>query len=501
MKTEGLLNIRDALFKIHFPDEFSDTEEARKRLAFDEILMFTVLMRERKLERQKLKKKHSFGSTDKNWPEELINSLEFPLTGDQKKALGLLKNLAFKSYPFAALLQGDVGCGKTLIALLLALEYVQRGLQVGFMVPTEVLARQHYQNFLNFLSIFPFLSTELVLGSDREPDKKAKRARIKKRESLLIVGTHSLLQEKIEFANLALVVIDEQHRFGVEQREKLRSKSETPDMLTMTATPIPRSLTLTLYGELENVQIYEKPKGRLKIDTKLFSESELDNIYKGVKKYVDMGQQAYIVYPLIEESDKVNWASLNSDFQELERNTFKGYQISLLHSKLSLIEKESTMRRFKEGSIRIMVCTTVIEVGVDVPMATVMIIRNADKFGISQLHQLRGRVGRGDKQSFCILVHSKKITNDAEKRLQAMVSSNDGFFLAQKDLEIRGAGEIIGVRQAGISEFKIADLRYHYPLIEKSNLLLNTHSAIHKNIISQKNWKRLLKKGTVLFAN
>ena len=423
------------------------------------------------------------------------------MTVDQKKALRSLKNLAFENYPFAALLQGDVGSGKTLVALLLALEYVQRDLQVAFMVPTEVLARQHYQNFLNLLSIFPFLSIELVLGGDKEANKKAKIERIKRKESLLIIGTHSLLQEKIEFSCLSLVVIDEQHRFGVKQREKLRSKSGTPDMLTMTATPIPRSLTLTLYGELENIQIHEKPKGRLKIDTRLFPESELEKIYKGVKKYVDMGQQTYIVYPLIEASDSVNWASLDSEYQELKKKFFKGYKISLLHSKLSVNEKERTMRQFKEGNVQIMVCTTVIEVGVDVPMATVIVIRNADRFGISQLHQLRGRVGRGDKQSFCILVHSKKITKDAEKRLKALVDSDDGFFLAQKDLEIRGTGEIMGIKQAGISEFKIADLRYHYSLIERSNLLLNEHPVIYKKIILQKNWKKFLKNGMILFAN
>ena len=501
LKTSDLLSIQDALFKIHFPHEVSEAQEARKRLAFDEILMFILLMQERKLERQKLKKKHILYLTDRRWPEELTSSLKFSLTTDQKNAVETLRNLALKTYPFAALLQGDVGSGKTLVALLLALEYIQRGLQVAFMVPTEILAQQHYQNFLDLLSIFPFLSIELLLGRDRESEKLMKIDRIKKAASLLIVGTHSLLQEKIGFSSLGLVVIDEQHRFGVEQRERLRSKSGMPDILTMTATPIPRSLALILYGELENVQINEKPAGRLKIDTRLFSESELDRLYKGVKKYVDMGQQAYIVYPLIEESSNVNWASLTAEFQELERKVFKDYRISLLHSKLSAREKESTMRRFREGSIQIMVCTTVIEVGVDTPQSTVIVIRNADKFGISQLHQLRGRVGRGDKQSFCILVHSQKISHEAEQRLKAMVESDDGFFLAQKDLEIRGTGEIMGVKQAGLSEFKIADLRYHYPLIKKANSLLEQYPDIHEKIVSQKDWKKLLKSGMILFAN
>ena len=501
LKTSNLLSIQDALFKIHFPNEVSEAQEARKRLAFDEILMFIILMKERKLERQKLKKKYILHPIDKCWPEELINSLKFSLTTDQKNAVESLRNLALQSYPFAALLQGDVGSGKTLVALLLALEYLQRGLQVAFMAPTEILAQQHYQNFLDFLSIFPFLSIELVLGGDRDSEKLVKIDRIKKATSLLIVGTHSLLQEKIEFSCLGLVVIDEQHRFGVEQRERLRSKGKTPDILTMTATPIPRSLALVLYGDLENVQINEKPQGRLKIDTRLFSESEIDRLYKGVKKYVDMGQQAYIVYPLIEESGNVNWASLTSEFRELEKEVFKGYNISLLHSRLSAREKANTMRQFREGNIQIMVCTTVIEVGVDAPKSTVIMIRNADKFGISQLHQLRGRVGRGDKQSFCILVHSQKMTCEAEQRLKAMLESDDGFLLAQKDLEIRGTGEIMGVKQAGISEFKIADLRYHYPLIKQSDLLLKQYPDIYEKIVSQKNWKKLLTNGMILFAN
>ena len=369
------------------------------------------------------------------------------------------------------------------------------------MAPTEILARQHYQNILNFFSIFPFVSVELLLGGEKSFEKQAKIERIKRGDTLLVVGTHSLLQERIEFACLAFVVIDEQHRFGVEQREKLRSKSETPDLLSMTATPIPRSLTLTLYGDLETILIKEKPEGRVKIETKLFTEADLDRLYKGVKKYVDQKQQAYIVYPLIAESENVDWASLEAEYDHLTRKVFPDDTLSFLHGKLSPQEKDHTMQRFKRGEVQILVCTTVIEVGVDVPNATVMLIRNADKFGLSQLHQLRGRVGRGHQQSFCILVASNEHTAEADLRLQAMIDSDDGFYLAQKDLEIRGTGELMGLKQAGLSEFRIADLRYHYRLIEESNDLIKEYPEIREKILSHKDWKKFLKKGMILFAN
>ena len=496
-----LLEISEALSLVHFPEKKEDVDRAKKRLAFDELFLFAILMREKQQERKKIVKKYIPTQTQNKWAQELVASLPFQLTGSQDQAIQTLRGLSYSQNPFAALLQGDVGSGKTLVVIILALNYLEDGLQVALMAPTEVLARQHYQNIIRFFSIFPFLAVDLLLGGEKKSEKQAKMERIKRGDTLLIIGTHSLLQESLEFTRLGLVVIDEQHRFGVEQREKLRSKSETPDLLSMTATPIPRSLTLTLYGDLETIQMKEKPSGRLQIETKLFSETELERIYKGVKKYVNQGQQAYIVYPLIEESDSVNWASLKAEYDELSRKTFSGYQLALIHSKLSAHEKEMNMQRFKEGEIQILICTTVIEVGVDVPNATVMMIRNADKFGLSQLHQLRGRVGRGDKQSFCILVHSKRITEEAEMRLKAMVESDDGFYLAQKDLEIRGTGELTGLRQAGISEFRIADLRYHYRLIEQATELIKKTPEVAEKILSEKGWKKYLKKGMILFGN
>ncbi len=501
LKKMGILMITDALKKIHFPELWEDVKMARNRLAFDEILIFSIIMHQKKLERSKICKEFEPKKFNKEWKQNLIQSLPFELTLDQKNAIQKLQELAKQKSPFGALLQGDVGSGKTLVAFALALEYIEEGIQVAFIAPTEILARQHYQSILNFLSHLPFLPIECFLGREKPSEKKVKLQRIAKRDTLMVIGTHSLLQEKLEFAKLGLVIIDEQHRFGVEQREALRSKGKNPDLLAMTATPIPRSLTLTYYGDLETILIQEKPKNRLAVDTRLFPELELERLYKGIKKYVNQKRQAYIVYPIIDESEKKAWASLKSDYDHLEKNVFTNYTLGLLHGQLSSEEKEKTMRQFKEGRIQILVCTTVVEVGVDVPNATVIMIRNAEKFGLSQLHQLRGRVGRGAHQSFCILVHSLSITKEAEQRLNAMVSSNDGFFLAQKDLEIRGAGELLGIKQAGFSEFRIADLRYHHGLVEKAKQLLKGRPDIMEKVVSQKDWKTFLKKGMVLFTN
>jgi ATP-dependent DNA helicase RecG len=497
-----LASLGSALENIHFPREMSDVEEARRRLAFDELLVFAVIMHEKKIKRRALKKSQPLHiDKKKEWPEIILKNLPFTLTGDQKKAVAALRELAYKSYPFGALLQGDVGSGKTLVALLCALEYLEEGIQVAVMAPTEILARQHYLNFINYISDLPFLQMDLLTGSEKASEKRIKLDRIKRGDTLFVVGTHALIQEKTEFASLGLVIIDEQHRFGVEQRDTLRGKGVMPDLLAMSATPIPRSLTLTLYGDLESIILAEKPPGRMRIDTRLFNEEELPNLYRGVKKYVDMGRQAYIVYPLIEESEKISWASVMTDFHYLEREVFGDYRLGLLHGRLSSEEKDRAMEKFKQGVIQILVTTTVIEVGVDVPNATVMMIRNAEKFGLSQLHQLRGRVGRGQHQSFCIMVKSPRITLEGEERLKAMVESEDGFYLAQKDFEIRGSGELLNTRQSGVSEFKIADLRYHSELAVMAHNMIEDKEDLREKIMSMKNWKSLIKKGFILFDN
>ncbi|MDH5720509.1 MAG: ATP-dependent DNA helicase RecG [Spirochaetia bacterium] len=495
-------SLSSSIETMHFPGSWENLSAAKKRLAFDELIVFSCIMHEEKENRKKIKKKYNINSRESaKYEKNILENLSFKLTKDQQKACDILYSLSEKPYPFAALLQGDVGCGKTLVALLSAIHYCEAGIQTALMAPTEILARQHYKNFLSYLSSVPFFPIDILLGAEKAKERASKLERLKRGETKLIIGTHSLFQNDVAFYNLGYVIIDEQHRFGVEQREALRAKGENPDLLAMTATPIPRSLTLTLYGDLETVLIKEKPAGRKPIETKLFDEFELSRLYKGVKKYVDEGRQAYIVYPVIDESENIAWASLMADYEKLEKNEFKGYRLGILHGRLSGEEKERAMQKFKEGLIQILIATTVVEVGVDVANATVMLIRNAERFGLSQLHQLRGRVGRADLKSFCILVKSNKITIEAEKRLEAMIESEDGFYLAQKDLEIRGPGELLGIKQAGFSEFKVADLRYHSDLAEKANQTILEVPSLREKIKSIKNWQKDLKKGFLIMQN
>ncbi len=457
----------DALRLIHYPESMEDAQSARERHAFDEIFRLVIWLISRKNQRKKTPRKNYFEKM--TWREELKKSLPFKLTGDQSRAIQAIENLMEQNYPYNVLLQGDVGSGKTLVALFVALTYMENGHQVALLAPTEILARQHYQTILSFTSIFPLLSVDFLTGKEKTSEKEAKADRISRGDNLLIIGTHAILQKNIEFRNLGLVIIDEQHRFGVDQREALIKKGKSPDIISMSATPIPRSLTLALYGDLETIQITEKPANRGVIETKLFEESQLPSLYKGVKKYVDRGRQVYIIYPIIEDSDKVTWASIQKDYYHLENDVFPDYRLGLLHGRLNPMDKENAMQKFKDGEIQILISTTVIEVGIDVPNATVMLIRNAEKFGLAQLHQLRGRVGRGEHQSFCILVRSGQTTPEGVQRLEAMLQSNDGFYLARKDLEIRGTGDLIkteNIRQSGASELRIADIRRDERFIE-----------------------------------
>ncbi|MBX3723208.1 MAG: ATP-dependent DNA helicase RecG [Turneriella sp.] len=503
LKRLDILAIQPALRKAHFPASMQETEAALRRMAFDELILFSVLNEEKKAAVRRIEKTFCIELNPplKKELAELVQNLPFELTDDQKSAIDLLLKNSAVSYPVNHLLMGDVGSGKTLVALILALVYMRHKLQVAYLAPTEILARQHYQTFLNILPGGSFEGVELILGKEPAKEKKAKLERMARGESLLAIGTHALIQEEVTFDNLSLIIIDEQHRFGVEQREKLRAKGKTPDLLSMTATPIPRTLTLAYYGDLEPVYLKQKPKNRLKIDTRIFPEHDLERIYKSVRKYVNEGRQAYIIYPVIEESENSDMASLVAEYATLEREVFPDLRLGLLHGRLAPDEKDRAMQKFKEGLIQVLVATTVVEVGIDVPNANVIVIRNPDRFGLSQLHQLRGRVGRGEHQSFCILVAPEKLTHEGEERLAAMARSDDGFELAQVDFELRGAGEVTGLRQSGASEFRIADLRVHGPLLEKAIDFLSKHEDVRRQFGAMKNIKQTLEKGLVLFGN
>lgn len=499
----NLLPMADAIRKVHFPQSIDETEDARRRLAFDELVLFSVLNEEKKAAIRKIDKGFSLriDTTTKKEIDNLINALPFKLTRDQEKAFETLEKNSEALYPVNHLLMGDVGSGKTLVALLVALVYMRCDAQVAYLAPTEILARQHYLSFLNILPKGSFEGVELLLGKDGAKERRAKLERLSRGESYLAIGTHALLQDDVQFQNLRFIIIDEQHRFGVEQREKLRAKGKNPDLLSMTATPIPRTLTLAYYGDLEPIYIKEKPKTRIKIDTRILSEEMLGGIYNSVKKYVSQGRQVYIVYPIIDESENSDMASLLSEYSVLEKTVFPDLRLGLLHGRLTGDEKESAMQKFREGLIQVLVATTVVEVGIDVPNANVMIIRNPERFGLSQLHQLRGRVGRGEHQSFCILVEPDKITPEGKERLSAMVKTDDGFELAQIDFELRGPGETTGLKQSGASEFRVADLRRHAVLFEKARELLVEMPQIQTQLAALKNIRQTLEKGLVLFGN
>ncbi|BDA80332.1 ATP-dependent DNA helicase RecG [Leptospira kobayashii] len=465
IKKRNLMNRDEAIRIIHFPETMESIQPARQRFAYEELYYFQLLLLYKQKEREKVKRVL--------WPlpksksaESLLKNLPFSLTEDQKNAVDSILKSTKKDAPLAALLQGDVGSGKTITALLIALHYIDNRIQTVFLAPTEILARQHFETIYKFLGNMPFLGIELLLGGENKKTRAEKLARIKNGESSLVVGTHSLFQDDVQFADLGLVVIDEQHKFGVDQRETIRSKGKNPDILAMTATPIPRTLCLTLYGDLELVNIRSKPAGRKPIDTRWYKEDRRTGVYNSIRKYVKEGRQCYIVYPLVEDSEKLDLESCTKAHEELSKDIFPDLKVGLLHGKMKSAEKDTVMAAFKQNKIQILVTTTVVEVGVDVPNATILVVEHADRFGISQLHQLRGRVGRSDLESYCILMTGNYISDDAMERLNALVNSNDGYALSEKDLEIRGPGELLGVKQSGLPEFKIADLVHDRNLLE-----------------------------------
>ncbi|OEU51273.1 MAG: ATP-dependent DNA helicase RecG [Desulfuromonadales bacterium C00003096] len=455
----SLPKLSNAIREIHFPDSDQSLQKAKQRLAFDELflLQMGVLKQKKQWENRP---GQVFDSPDV-WMNSRLEQLPFQLTKAQIKTLTQVREDLRSGHPMNRLLQGDVGSGKTVIAALAALIVIRQGAQAAFLAPTSILAEQHFQSLKKLLGNNPDEVKEneisLLIGSTPEDQKEQIRKKLSQGEIKLVIGTHALLQEPVEFQNLQLAIIDEQHRFGVEQRGTLRQKGNNPHLLVMTATPIPRSLALTTFGDLEISAIDELPPGRLPVETHVLYPREIERAYSLVRRQVDKGNQAFIIYPLVEESDKSDEKAAVEEFSRLQKEIFPTYSLGLLHGQMRPDEKESVMTLFRDKEIQILVSTSVVEVGVDIPGATVMLIEGAHRFGLAQLHQFRGRVGRSDQKSYCILIpgSAEEVEN---QRLQAMVKTNDGFVLAEKDLAIRGPGQFLGTRQSGYTELKLASI-------------------------------------------
>ena len=462
---QKLIGRASALRQIHFPppdavlDEYENARSpAHRRLIFEELFWLSLAL----FVKRRHRTKESKGATikiDEAIKRRIASVLPFKLTEAQRKVVKEIFRDMKSDAPMNRLLQGDVGSGKTIVALIAMLTAMENGYQTALMVPTEILAEQHARNIKRILAKSPY-RIEVLIGSLKTADKRQLHSEISAGQVHCCVGTHALIQENVRFKNFGLAIIDEQHRFGVMQRAALRERGLNPDVLVMTATPIPRSLAMTVYGDLDVSIIDEMPPGRTPIVTKVFADNADDR--KEVKKLLTQelrsGRQVYVVYPLVEESEKLDLRDATRRFEYLRDQVFPKFSVGLLHGRMKAEEKETVMRGFVSGAIQILVSTTVIEVGVDVPNASVMVIEHAERFGLSQLHQLRGRVGRGAEQSYCVLLASDKQTEIARERLGIMEETNDGFKIAEKDLEIRGPGEIMGTRQAGLPEFRVANL-------------------------------------------
>jgi ATP-dependent DNA helicase RecG len=463
-----LTGLNEALFKIHFPSNASDVEKATYRLKFEELFYIQLNLIRYKNNRSRKQKGFIFSNVGENFNNFYYNNLPFKLTEAQKKVMKEIRKDLGSGKQMNRLLQGDVGSGKTLVALMSMLIAIDNGYQACIMAPTEILASQHYHTVTKMLHGLN-IRVRLLTGSS----KRSLRSEIS--DSLLdsslniLIGTHALIEENVRFSNLGLVIIDEQHRFGVEQRAKLWKKSlNPPHVLVMTATPIPRTLAMTLYGDLDVSVIDELPPGRKPVRTMHFYDSERNKVYGFLRERISEGKQVYVVYPLIKESEKMDYKDLEDGWDNMSR-VFPppDYCISVIHGRMTPAVKEESMKLFKEGKAQILIATTVIEVGVDIPNASVMVIESAERFGLSQLHQLRGRVGRGADQSYCLLMTSGKLSKEAAARIEVMIRTNDGFEIAETDLQLRGPGDIEGTMQSGIPfDLKIADLGKDGQLIE-----------------------------------
>ncbi len=477
----NLVGLDEALREVHFPGSWESLKAARDRLKFDELFFLNLMIALRRQHQEKVSGHAYTGSSRRR--EALLSALPFSLTAAQQRVLAEIDGDLHSPYAMHRLLQGDVGSGKTIVALLSALRVVDAGKQVAFMAPTEVLAEQHHRTLSRFVQDLD-VNVRLLVGNQKKRLREDVLDDIGRGTADIVVGTHALLEEGVRFGDLGMVIIDEQHRFGVMQRAVLRSKGTTPELLVMTATPIPRTLALTVYGDLDVSTIDELPSNRRPIRTGVRTSSQAEKAYHFIRDEVAAGRQAYVVFPLIEGSEKVDLKAATEEYASLREGIFSDLRVGLLHGRLSSEEKDDIMGRFQRGEVDILISTTVIEVGIDVPNASVMLVENAERFGLSQLHQLRGRVGRGPDQSYCILISNQSLfrkklrgmeeeekreeERKAERRLSTMVETTDGFKIAEVDLELRGPGDFFGTRQSGLPALTIADIVRDRDIFDRS---------------------------------
>jgi len=497
-KRAQLIGRARALREIHFPPAdvpLSDYEQSRSpahlRLIFEDFFWLTFALGFKRGRRVKESKEVTI-RIDKLVNDAVKSVMPFKLTKAQRKVVADIFNDMKSTAPMNRLLQGDVGSGKTIVALIAMIAAIENGLQAALMAPTEILAEQHSRNIKRLLAKTPY-RVELLTGSVRSAEKRRLLTALHEGEINAVIGTQALIQEKVSFARLGLVVIDEQHRFGVMQRAELRARGLNPDVLVMTATPIPRSLAMTVYGDLDVSVIDELPPGRTPIETTVVGEDHRQEVKKLIKREVSAGRQVYVVYPLVEESEKMDLRDAKQRYEYLRDTVFPRLPVGLLHGKMKPAEKEQVMNEFVAGTIKILVSTSVIEVGVDVPNASVMIVEHAERFGLSQLHQLRGRVGRGAEKSYCVLLTSDKRTAIAEERLGIMAKTSNGFLIAEKDLELRGPGELLGTRQSGLPEFRIGNLVRDQQLLEQARREAESYLSREKSAATIKMVEHVMK--------
>ncbi len=451
----GLVGIQEAIAHIHFPPDSDALERSRQRLIFDEFFYLQLGLLRRRIQQRQEQTSAILAPTGQ-LIEEFYQVLPFQMTGAQQRVINDILNDLQKPTPMNRLVQGDVGSGKTVVAVVAILSAIQAGYQAALMAPTEVLAEQHYRKLVGWFNLL-HLPVELLTGSTKAAKRRQIHTHLETGELPLLVGTHALIEDPVKFQRLGLVAIDEQHRFGVQQRARLQQKGDHPHVLTMTATPIPRTLALTLHGDLDVSQIDELPPGRKAIQTTVLTGRDRNHAYDLIRREIAKGRQVYVVLPLVEESEKLDLRSAVEEYQRLQESVFPEFCVGLLHGRMTSAEKDDAISQFRENQTQVLVSTTVVEVGVDIPNASVMLIEHAERFGLSQLHQLRGRVGRGAEQSFCLLMSSSK-TETAQQRLKVLEQSQDGFFISEMDMRFRGPGAVLGTRQSGLPDLALASL-------------------------------------------